>query len=370
LEAVKQNGSTIAMVRSAFATDIDVQTRAVQRTGIALRFITSLAPPNGPILIAAALEQDARSLEYVLPNTLQDEEMVRSCVQRDGTTLSFVRADLKTASICLDAVRQNGDALSYVPVGLPEYEDLAIGAVRTKPSSIVFLNDWALTNVLLEAVRRDGLVLSKIPIANRPYTVCLEAVLQSGLALASVLEVGVPISAPQRTEIILSSVRKNGLALGLVPQADQTADLCLTAVKSVGYAIKHIIDPLLLTLAVCLAACRNSEEALFFVPEALQNSNPEIVEAAVQNGGHALQYAKNKSYDICLLAVKTDGGALQYVPKTPTQDEALCIAAVEQNGMALTWVGTQTQAIVLAAMRQNPKSLTYADSKIKAALGL
>jgi hypothetical protein len=40
-------------------------------------------------------------------------------------------------------------------------------------------------------------------------------------------------------------------------------------------------------------------------------------------------------------------------------DEAVCLAAVEQNGDALQYVHNQTEAICLAAVKENSDALQY-----------
>lgn len=57
---------------------------------------------------------------------------------------------------------------------------------------------------------------------------------------------------------------------------------------------------------------------------------------------------------LCLAAVSKDGMALEYVEN---QTEEICLAAVRQNGKALQFVEAQTEAVCLAALWQNPQVL-------------
>ena len=70
----------------------------------------------------------------------------------------------------------------------------------------------------------------------------------------------------------------------------------------------------------------------------------------------ALQYVDEQTEAICLAAVKQDGFALRFVKK---QTEAICHAAVKQNGYALCYVHEQTEAICKAAVQENGIALQY-----------
>ena len=67
---------------------------------------------------------------------------------------------------------------------------------------------------------------------------------------------------------------------------EQTPELCLEAVKSVGYSLEYVI-----------------------------HQTPEICIEAVKNWAGALQQVKKQTPEICLAAVKQDRRSLKYVKK-------------------------------------------------------
>ena len=74
--------------------------------------------------------------------------------------------------------------------------------------------------------------------------------------------------------------------------------------------------------------------------------------AAVQQNGHALQYVKNQTYDICITAVQQNGIALEYVKN---QTDNICMAAVQQDGYALKYVKNITNQIYINTKSCNIK---------------
>ena len=83
---------------------------------------------------------------------------------------------------------------------------------------------------------------------------------------------------------------------------------------------------------------------------------PEICLAAVQQDGMALEYVKEQTPEICLAAVQKNEWALEYVKD---QTPEICLAAVQQNGFVLKYVKEQTPEICLAAVKQTGDALGY-----------
>jgi hypothetical protein len=187
-----------------------------------------------------------------------------------------VPEELKTAELCLIAVKQESGVLQYVPEGLRTAE------------------------LCLEAAKKAGKALQYVPEGLRPAELCLEAVKQSGDAL------------------------------GFVPNELRTAELCLIAVKQEGYALKNVPEKLK-TAEVCLEAVKRQGLQLEFVPEKLRTE--EICLEAVKSFGWALEYVPKKfrTAELCLEAVRQNSRALRFVPKALKEQVA---AALESNETA------------------------------------
>jgi len=88
--------------------------------------------------------------------------------------------------------------------------------------------------ICLEAVRRNGYALGYVPDALLDREMCLEAVRQNGDALQYV-----PMALRDR-EMCLEAVRQYGWALGYVPKALLDKEMCLKAVRQDGHALYHV----------------------------------------------------------------------------------------------------------------------------------
>ena len=77
---------------------------------------------------------------------------------KDGMALEFVPENLKTVELCLEAVKQDGWALRYVPWGQ------------------LNLNDPAMAEMCLAAVKEDGSLLKYVPENFKTVELWLEAV--------------------------------------------------------------------------------------------------------------------------------------------------------------------------------------------------
>ncbi|MCL2282117.1 MAG: DUF4116 domain-containing protein [Fibromonadales bacterium] len=157
----------------------------------------------------------------------------------------------------------------------------------------------------IEAVKKNGFALCKIPKPLKTAKVCFEAVKQNGSTLQYVPE------EFKTAELCLEAVKQSGWyryncqPLQYVLDAFKTAELCLEAVKKNGWVLEFVSDRFK-TAELCLEAVKQDGVALEFVPEEL------------------------KTYELCLEAVKSRGFVLRYVPKMH-KTENLCREAFKQN---------------------------------------
>ena len=88
--------------------------------------------------------------------------------------------------------------------------------------------------------------------------------------------------------------------------------------------------------------------------------------AAVQENGWLLEYVHVKTPEICLAAVQQNGYSLQFVPMELRTPE-LCMAAVQRNGHALRYVPEElkTPEICTAAVLQDGSALGYVPEELK-----
>ena len=88
--------------------------------------------------------------------------------------------------------------------------------------------------------------------------------------------------------------------------------------------------------------------------------------AAVLQDGWLLEYVHVKTPEICMAAVQQNGYALQYVPVELRAPE-LCMAAVQRNGDALQFVPEElkTPKLCLVAVQRNGGALLFVPEELK-----
>lgn len=183
--------------------------------------------------------------------------------------------------------------------------------------------------------------------------------------------------------IVRQIISRDGCFLVYVPKDMRTYELCVVAVKRNWYALKHVPKDKK-TYELCMLAVQRDGYALEFVPPAMQTR--EMCTLAIERDRNALQFVRlEKPGKIYLNAVKRDCWYLQHVPKqhqtrklvmaalkqngrllkdvlVPLTPE-MCLAAVEQNGLALEWVEEQTAELCVVAVDQNPEAVEFVDDE-------
>ena len=142
-------------------------------------------------------------------------------------------------------------------------------------------------------------------------------------------------------------LKKEGLALEHVPLAERSIDLCKIALSNRGFSLKFVPDDKK-TKDICLMAVKKNGYAIQFVPTNLIND--EICELALAMGtwmpdATVLEHIPeiNKTENVCKLSVEQDGSSLEFVPDDK-KTENICLTAVKQNGYALRFVPTDMRS--------------------------
>jgi hypothetical protein len=172
-----------------------------------------------------------------IPNRLRSAAVCLAAVKQDGSALEDVPEELKTAKLCLEAVKQRGCALEFVPEELRTAE------------------------LCLEAVKENGYALEYVPEELKTAELCLVAVKQNGHALRYVPK------ELKTAKLCLEAVKENGEVLEFVPEELKTAELCLMAVQQKGWALKNVPEELK-TTELCIAAYKESKYAVGFMTDA------------------------------------------------------------------------------------------------------
>ena len=135
------------------------------------------------------LEKQVKLLSELLKNTIEhklDDKIISlSKIEIDKKHLEMIKTNGmflqyipdKTYELCLEAVKQNGNALNSVPVNHKTYE-ICLAAVKSNPDcSLSYVPEIHKTYELcLEGVKQNGNMLYGVPENHKTYELCLEAV--------------------------------------------------------------------------------------------------------------------------------------------------------------------------------------------------
>jgi hypothetical protein len=160
-----------------------------------------------------------------------------------------------------------------------------------------------------------------------------------------------------KIEEFKKTVSQNGFQLVKVPEEYQLDDpsIVVTAVSQSGRVLgcDYVRNK---TFEVCLAAVKKYAWALEYIADILDEFKTEqiykICSAAVNSRGLTIKYvfpskrihfafSEEQTKSLCMLAVKNNGLALNHIPWDLRKDEELCLEAVKQNSRAMSCVPTK-----------------------------
>ena len=199
------------------------------------------------------------------------------------------------------------------------------------------------------AVRKHGLNLCNVPEPWIDRAMCVEAVNNTPEVLQFV-----PNDLRDR-DLCLRVVARFGAMLPYVPEALRDYEMCAYAIKSMPESVSDVPEHVMYRDFFIDAARRRHWRGEYFrlnvddaalVADVLDLIETQKVQAPIPP-------ALYKRRQFCLELVRRQSRYLQYVPE-PMRDREMCLAAVSQNGQALSKVPEhlrQDREICLAAMR-------------------
>jgi uncharacterized protein with HEPN domain len=212
-----------------------------------------------------------------VPEAMKTAKLCLKAVKQSGYVLQFVPEKFKTPELCLEAVKQCGSALAFVPEKLKTAE------------------------VCFEAVKQRGSALLHVPKALKIAELCLKAITEKD----DTWVVNAIPKAIKTAEFYLKAIKINGFVIGDMPKKLITAQLCLEAIKHV-YTERH------------------DEYCVFkFIP--LKFRTKEIYLEAIKQNILVLKHNTKfipkeffqcfKDINFCIEAVKRNKNAFDYVPR-------------------------------------------------------
>lgn len=219
--------------------------------------------------------------------SLSYEELIIAV--KAGHRLKWFPKRLQTLEICEIAIGINGENLRDVSKKYIS-EELCYKAVESSPLAIRYVPDQLLDNSLIEyAVKHHARAFVWIEDQKRvTFELCLLAVGKDGSLLSYV-----PAKYKKRSELLMTAVKSNGLALEFIPKSRRTKTMCSEAVKQNPLALEFVPD-IYKSNELCVDAVRRDPFSIQFVP--VEGRNNSIYSIALTNCGATLAYAPEQYY--------------------------------------------------------------------------
>ena len=219
------------------------------------------------------------------PAAILTEELCLKAVAKHGGSLYFVPPHLKTEAVCMAAVSNDGNALKYVPV-------------QTE-------------SICLRAVQQNGESLSDVAPNHKTELVCFAAVQQHGM---SIRHVPATLCNHNMFRTALSSPEP---VLRYIPSEYRTAELCTIAIvhcaNNLPYVPADLITESLLLAGDPVQIIRGLWATSFKLPESVYLNLLNRIDTTNQSLLEFIPISE-RTYEVCLAAVKIDRRAINYVP--------------------------------------------------------
>jgi len=156
-------------------------------------------------------------------------------------------------------------------------------------------------------------------------------------------------------EMYLRAVKKNGLVLSRILKNKQSEKICLAAVKQNSFAISFVVEQ---TERICIEAVKRYGRfpSIDKWNYAYVNSSGYYHHLYELKEKLIIEFIKKQTDNICLAAVKNDWRALQFVEN---QTSAICKAAIKRNPLALQYVRNQTPDLCFAAIDKDSSTREF-----------
>jgi hypothetical protein len=215
----------------------------------------------------------------------QDPEFCLNAVKQSGHSLVYIPDNLKTTEMYLTAVRKNGDALKHIK---HENQTEELCSIAVKQSFWAFsdaADNVKTYEICLYAVKKDGYSLAFVPAEHKTIEVCLAAFHQNCDAFRYIP------SEHKTTELCLTALEKNGHLLEYIPSEKKTKEICFAAVDSYFSGFRFLdVDQLDKDtyLELCMIAMKKVGRQLSYVDADKIGSDNylKVCHLAVQHGDY------------------------------------------------------------------------------------
>lgn len=361
-DAVSGDGQMLVYAMESFRGNCNIIEAALSNDGTALRHLPKQYVT--PEYCHMAVSENGAALEFV-PDTFLTPSLVRLALSREKEdapepVLKYVPERLMDKDFFLQAVRQNGAALAYVPEA-SRSEDLCLTALMTASPDLVEANvPDSLKGTVLPVVAKvrsytenvmTGARISVVPEEYRTRAMYEESVRRDPSEYP-----GVPDHF--RTRALRDIVLDQPEGLQYIPFGERTPEACRTAVSECPKNIRYVPDKFV-SDELCVLAIEKEPMVLESLP--LARRTPLLCLKAVSLNPEAMAYVPRDT-DIEGLAIEAleKGAGLREIPEALRTDH-VCLCAVTRNGTDLQFVPQERKSreVCLEALRNTQVAMLY-----------
>ena len=170
---------------------------------------------------------------------------------------------------------------------------------------------------------------------------------------ASVMKYFRDVTIPDDARVYIEENKFKADKMLLGPRNVIGQDIIKQVIELNGFYLQYVKEQ---TNEMCILAVQRYGSALQYVNEQTEY----ICKLAVQQDGSTLKYVKEQTHEICILAIQQYCHALKYVK---IQTPEICILAVQQNGYALRHIQEQTEELCILAVQKCGLALEYVETQ-------
>ena len=248
---------------------------------------------------------------------------------------------------------QLGDKKMYLEYSLKAVSIMEKSRGKMNPQTLAVYSDLA------SAYSSLGDYEKAVDYAERCLAMVKNVFGENNLVIASIYAIFGEIHGRKLAEKPQSDKQEKQKVLDKFLECMQAAITIYSNLKKIGVVAKYLNE-----IGAGYECIGDYENAIAYYQRSLTVNDTEDTHDDIRSLMEIIEKEKEwfsldyNSEEVCVKHVESDGRILKFVPQECRTD-AVCIAAVRQNGLAIEYVPKVTADICMAAVRQNGLSLAY-----------
>jgi|GEM_PF-4439127 len=349
LAAIKEKIEAFQFIPAAYKSDPEFCLVAIKYNAHVFAHISEDLKNNEEFRLDA-IQINHWVFAYLPRKDQLDKKFCVAALNRNSWVFDLIPRELLDKEICLVAVKQYSWRFQEIPEVYRSDSDICLAVIASDPNIFISIPDCLKNNkeFCFKALETNSAVFNQLPQAyQKDPTFILVArkkeamrLFNSGPILAD--GEGYYNSVANSERYYCAEFRKLDDSIRMDPEVIQAA--MKATPKILAYVPEHLRSK-----EICLSALSKDKEARQHIPDWLKNADREFCLFVYKEltfgqiaAGDPLALARAPFYvkqerDICLAAVQNNGLALEFVPMQ-LKDYEICKVAIERNWRAFKFI--------------------------------